>query len=175
MEGFKTIGSGDKIADLAKYVTEYIGNDPNIKVYIGCDSKQVGKQTAFVTAVVLKHSVYPWNSKGDGHGNWPGQGGHIIFKKEYRDRIYDIRMRLWEEANIIMELAEYLNSALEEIRTPTEEHPRLLTIDFDYNSSAIHKSNAVANEVVGWAAGMGYEYRIKPDSWCASSVADNLL
>ena len=47
-----------------------------------------------------------------------------------------------------------------------------LEIHADINPNPEHDSNKALQQAVGYILGMGYEFKIKPDAWAASSAAD---
>jgi hypothetical protein len=50
-----------------------------------------------------------------------------------------------------------------------------LEIHADINPDPKHESNKALQQAVGYILGMGYEFKVKPESYCASHCADNLL
>ena len=50
-----------------------------------------------------------------------------------------------------------------------------LEIHADINPDSKYESNKAFQSAVGYILGMGYEFKVKPDSYCASHCADNLL
>jgi predicted RNase H-related nuclease YkuK (DUF458 family) len=48
-----------------------------------------------------------------------------------------------------------------------------LEIHADINPSTKYESNKALTEAVGYILGMGYNFKIKPESWAASTGADN--
>jgi len=47
-----------------------------------------------------------------------------------------------------------------------------LEIHADINPDPNHESNKALQQAVGYILGMGYEFKVKPDAWAASSAAD---
>jgi hypothetical protein len=48
-----------------------------------------------------------------------------------------------------------------------------LAIHADINPNPKHESNKALQSAVGYILGMGYDFKIKPEAYAASTVADN--
>ena len=48
---------------------------------------------------------------------------------------------------------------------------RVDEVHADLNPSPMHESNSSVQACLGYICGMGFDGKIKPDSWAASSVA----
>jgi uncharacterized protein len=132
-----------------------IANSPlDSSVYIGADSKVYSQHgeamVAYVTVIILHYG----SSK-----------GAKIFRSHRSDRYYgQIRTRLMAEVtDAIMagtEIADVIGD-------------RGFEIHLDINRDERYKSSALVKEATGYVLGtMGFEPKLKPDSFAASSVAD---
>ena len=130
----------------------------NTRVYIGGDSERFrlnGQWFADYMLVVVVHI--------------DGKHGCKVFGEVQRERDFDQkknkpRMRLMTEVMKIAELYLKLADVLEDID---------VEVHLDISKDEKHGSNCVLNEAVGYIRGMcGVVPFVKPNSWCASTVAD---
>jgi predicted RNase H-related nuclease YkuK (DUF458 family) len=122
------------------------------KIFIGCDSNVVGTNCTYAIAVALYDDV-------------TRTGGRYFFK---RDRVTipirtPLRVRLMEEATRAIETALELQSVFPEAR---------IEIHLDVSQRKENLSNAVADQVAGYAKAAGFDCKLKPESWASSCVAD---
>ena len=85
-------------------------------------------------------------------------------KKIKDDSYYMLAKRLLKETYDSIEIANFLQAAL--------ENPNL-EIHIDVNTDPKHKSSKFKNTLMGYVSGCGFDCRVKPDSFVASSIADN--
>lgn len=131
-------------------VRECIKNSsPSSKVYVGCDSRQMGKVTLYVTVVVVHHD-----------GN---KGAKVFPFYDRVPRINSTRYRLIQEAYYSTYKALELQDVIGE---------RYLSVHLDYHPEDKHRSNAVVKEAIGFVLGQGLEYELKPNAHAATSAAD---
>ena len=158
MKNFRLFG-GQEIGDLGVYIQEYYALHPEIKIYIGTDSAQHGKNTKYATAVSFLH---------------PGKGVHVVYRKNTIKRERDLFTRLWNEVEYTREVAEYVNDIMIDV-TETKSNKKIPIVHLDLNKSAKYKSNMVHDLAIGYLKGLGFEVHSKSDSWCASFCADMLV
>jgi len=144
-------------------IIEFLENEPlESKIYIGVDSesymnKNKVRMATFYSVVVI-------------HKN--GRNGCKIFGDKFTEKDYVLdkkkpTRRLMQE--VYMASALYL--ALEQYISPRE-----CEIHLDLNPSKKHVSNLVVEQAIGYVKGScNVVPFIKPDSWCATSVADKFL
>jgi predicted RNase H-related nuclease YkuK (DUF458 family) len=147
-----------KIVDIIEYTAQQIKDNPSVKIYIGADSQVYGPKIKFILAIVYRV------------GN---RGGHCIHKlikterppKGIPDEI-QVNNRLTEEVYLTMELAQYFidNSSF-----------KLEAVEFDFNQEESYLSNKLINLSTGWAKGLGFKARTKPDELIACKYADHLV
>ena len=143
--------NANNIKDVKGYISDYIKTNGNVKLYIGCDSKQSGDFTTYAVSAVLYKK---------------GLGGHVVYFTEKVPRIRDMFTKLWGEVERTKEFLEYLG---EDMKPFVEE------VHLDFNPKPIHKSSMVHDAGVGLISSMGYKAFGKPDGWCASYCADKIL
>jgi predicted RNase H-related nuclease YkuK (DUF458 family) len=137
-----------KIADLLQFVSEATRDGQS--VHVGTDSLQAGRQTQFVTVVVILT---------------PRKGGRVAYRKETVPRIASLRERLLKEVWKSVELGLQLSPIVKGD----------LTVHIDANPVVAHKSSAYVQELVGLVVGQGFKALIKPHSWAASHAADHAV
>ena len=141
---WKTLSEVD-IPDILHFV-EAAAKDGQL-VHIGTDSLQHSKYTSFTSVIAILK---------------PGKGGRVAYKTTTVPRIKSFRERLLRETSISVDIGLQLNELI----------PGQLTIHLDVNPDARYRSSAHVQELVGYVVGQGFAYRIKPDSWASTSIAD---
>jgi len=125
-------------------------------VIVGCDSSS-GEEPNFPVAVVILRV---------------GQGGRFFLKKiRYQNRkFYNWKQRILEEVFLSCQLALHLKESFEK---------RVADKNFNYQFRYIHAdigengaTKDMIREVIGLIRGNGFEPKIKPESYVASTVAD---
>ena len=137
-----------KIIDPLNHTLKVLKNSPFSQIHIGSDSQNVGKKTIYVTAI-----AYRFGSR----------GVHYIISKKSEMIIDDIWKRLWKEAEMSIEVAEWISN---QINVKIE-------IDMDYNSDEKFISNKLISAAKGWANSLGYKVNVKPNNQIASKAADH--
>ena len=147
-----------KIDQVIDEILGYIGDKPEkfYDVIVGCDSSS-GETPDFPVAVVILRV---------------GEGGRFFLKKiSYKNRkFYNWKTRVLEEDFLSCELALFLRESLEK---------KLKDTSFNYQFRYIHAdigengdTREMIKEVTGLIRGNGFEPKIKPESYVASTVAD---
>ncbi len=160
----------EKVADeLINYICEK--PEKFYDIIVGCDSSS-GEEPHFPLAVVILRV---------------GEGGRFFLKKiAYKGRkFYNYKQRILEEVFLSCQAASYLKKELEKkiknktLREPDEAvfgnkkeklHYQFRYIHADVGSNG--KTKDMIKEVTGLIKGNGFEPKIKPESFAASSVAD---
>ena len=137
-----------KIIDPLNHTLKVLKNSPYSQIHIGSDSQNVGKKTIYVTAI-----AYRFGSR----------GVHYIISKKSEMIIDVIWKRLWKEAEMSIEVAEWLSN---QINVKIE-------IDMDYNSDEKFISNKLISAAKGWANSLGYKVNVKPNNQIATKAADH--
>ncbi|MBI3335264.1 MAG: ribonuclease H-like YkuK family protein [Candidatus Portnoybacteria bacterium] len=148
-----------ELEEMVADIIDYMGEDSRFRycLIIGTDS-QVAKGVDFVNAVVI-HRV--------------GKGGRYFWRRvhrEYSTRL-TLKARIFTEANLSIELAVELLQFLQrrladaflELIPQIEVH-----IDVGQNGP----TREMIKELVGLVRANGFEARIKPEAYAASTVAD---
>jgi len=152
--GFKspTFGNLDYsqvIAKIAAYIKE--DTDSVYKIIVGSDSEAKTGDVDFVTAIIV-HRL--------------GKGGVYFWRKRKIPNQYNMQQRIGHETQLSLELAWKIRD------------------DFQHNGLGAYEPEVhidigligVSRDMVKWVTGMvlgsGFAYKIKPDSFAASTVAD---
>ena len=142
---FKNI-KGDRL-DPVQHTIEVLKNYPYAEIHIGTDSQNINKQTYYTTVIAYRLGT---------------RGVHYIFNKSKRKLITDMWTRLWKEAELSIDVAEWL----------TQKITLKVEIDMDYNSDESFKSHKLISAAQGWANSLGYKVNIKPNNQIATRAAD---
>lgn len=145
------------IAELVNYISEK--PEKFYDVVVGCDSSSM-EEPHFPLAVVVLRT---------------GEGGRFFLKKiAYKDKkFYNWKSRILEEVFLSCQLALYLRENFErEIKNSENKnlHYQLRYIHADVGENG--QTRDMIREVTGLIRGNGFEPKIKPESFAASTVAD---
>ncbi len=143
---FKDI-SGKRVETLA-HTLKILKNNPYVEIHIGSDSQSVGKQTIYCTVIAYRF------------GN---RGVHYILSKSSVPLINDMWTRLWREAELSIEVAEWITKMI----------PLKVEIDMDYNADENFQSHKLISAAKGWANSLGYKVNVKPNNQIATRAADH--
>ncbi|MDA0200733.1 MAG: hypothetical protein O2878_06785 [Bacteroidetes bacterium] len=145
MRIFKDI-NGNRI-DPIQHTLNILKEHPNVQIHIGSDSQNVGKSSKYATVIAYRFGQ---------------RGVHYILSKKVEKLITDMWTRLWKEAEMSIDVAEWL----------THQVSVKVEIDMDYNSDENFKSNKLISATKGWANSLGYKVNIKPNNQIATRAAD---
>ncbi len=141
-------------------IFNYISEKPEkfYDIIVGCDSSS-GEEPHFPVAVVILRV---------------GEGGRFFLKKiAYKNRkFYNWKMRILEEVLLSCELALFLRENFEKKIQNLGPKPNY---QFRYIHADIGENGATRDmikEVTGLIRGNGFEPKIKPEAYAASTVAD---
>jgi predicted RNase H-related nuclease YkuK (DUF458 family) len=141
-------------------ILAYINEKPErfYDIIVGCDSSS-GEEPHFPVAVVVLRV---------------GEGGRFFLKKiGYKNRkFYNWKTRILEEVFLSCQLALHLKEIFEgrikELVNSSNYQFRYIHADIGENG----KTKDMIKEVTGLIRGNGFEPKIKPESFVASTVAD---
>ena len=141
-------------------IVKYFSEKPEIpyELIVGCDSSS-GEHPNFPVAIVVLRK---------------GQGGRFFLKRiNYKDRkFYSWKRRILEEVFLSCQLALLLK---EKVEKEAEKMSLSQSYEFRYIHADVGENGQtkdMVREVVGLIRGNGFEAKIKPESYAASSVAD---
>lgn len=146
------------IKEVIDEILNYILEKPEkfYDIIVGCDSSS-GQEPNFPVAVVILRV---------------GQGGRFFLKKiAYKNRkFYNWKQRILEEVFLSCQLALHLKELLEEKTKGKNLNYQLRYIHADIGENGATKE--MIKEIIGLIRGNGFEPKIKPESFVATSVAD---
>ncbi len=148
---------------LEKLFDDELAKGHMLKVSIGTDSQKAEKGTyKFATVILITTSQ-------DLGGVVVGRGGMIVsstyfhgFKQTNKELVNE---RMVYEVGKSVEVAYEIAPLLDLYDIPLEIHA-------DINPDPAHESNKALQQAVGYILGMGYEFKVKPEAWAASTAAD---
>ena len=139
-------------------ILSYIAQDPraNYEIAVGTDSMTRGNETKYAVAITVHREYH----------------GAIFFYKTINERaVKSLDQKLHKETELSMDVAEYLIKALgSRIMNTTSNVHLVIHMDIGENGPT---SRLIA-ELEGWVSAMGYDYRIKPESYASSTIADRI-
>lgn len=150
------------MAQIAEKILEFYERTRNydgvMQITVGTDSQNFDK-----TKVVSVIAAYK-----------EGHGGIFFYEVSLIPRISDVAQKLNEETSrslsVIMGLAEKLEG--NEYRELSED--TVLSVHIDAGWSEEGKTRELIPGLVGWVRACGYDCKVKPDSYAASSIADRI-
>lgn len=142
------------IDEVFESIVGFIKEDPNrsYNLIIGTDS-QLKTKVCFVTAVIIYRH---------------GKGGRFFYQRTEELINKSLRQRIFYEASRSLEVASKLTmklASLDHILTD-------INVEIHLDIGRKGPTRKMIQEVVGMVVGSGYDARIKPESFGASSVAD---
>lgn len=135
-------------------IASFILDEPKAvyKLIVGTDSSGRGDPD-FVTAITI-HRV--------------GRGGRYYWAKVRKPHMRALRQRIYEETIMSLDMARILREKLEKKLGPFNHEDLEIHTDIGQNG----ETRAMIKEIVGMVTGSGFLIKIKPESFCASIVAD---
>lgn len=153
-EYFKSITYGVlDYSQVINQVAEYIKSDidSNYKIIVGTDSEAKTGEVDFVSAVIV-HRL--------------GKGGIYFWQKNTLQHQNSMQQRLTQETQFSLELAWKIRDSF--------QHNGLSAYEPEVHIDV--GMGGVSRDMVKWVTGMilgsGFVYKIKPESFAASTVAD---
>jgi len=139
-------------------IVSYISEKPDkfYDVIVGCDSSS-GEEPNFPVAIVVLRV---------------GQGGRFFLKKiHYQNKkFYNLKQRILEEVLLSCQLALNLRESLKKKTEGKNYNYQFRYIHADIGENGATKD--MIKEVIGLIKGNGFEPKIKPEAFVASTVAD---
>jgi predicted RNase H-related nuclease YkuK (DUF458 family) len=95
---FKKFG-GQFIPDIIEYLKEYVKQDPNVTISVGCDSVQRRRKTVYAITIMLYNDDIK-------------NGAHVIFFRENVNKVRDHFDRLQREAEYALNVGQLIDEEL---------------------------------------------------------------
>ncbi|GAB6159200.1 ribonuclease H-like YkuK family protein [Desulfotomaculum varum] len=138
--------------EMMEDILAYIKGLPcsSYKIIVGTDS-QVRGETCFVTAVIVHRK---------------GKGARFYYRKNIQRKIKSLRQKIFYETSMSLEMGAKITSFL------AQGGAAGIHVEIHIDVGHHGETKDLIREVVGMVTGSGFEAKIKPDSFAASSVAD---
>lgn len=143
---------------IANYIRSNCKTSENFNLIVGTDSQNYS-DTKIVVVIAVQNV---------------GHGGIFFYDILRIKRIDNIKQKLLYETSMSLKYANKLISQFENFCKETG-------FDFNNINFCIHvdagkngKTSALIPELVSWVRACGYDCKVKPDSFAASSIADKL-
>lgn len=120
------------------------------KIVVGTDS-QVRRETCFVTAVIVHRK---------------GKGARYFYRKSTYRKIKSLRQKIFYETSMSLQEGARITDFL------SQSGIGHINVEIHIDVGHHGETKDLIREVVGMVTGSGFEAKIKPDSFAASSVAD---
>ena len=148
-----TTGSGQHVAFNDMMQLLHDRSAASSKVYVGTDSQVHGDLCEFSTAIVL-------------YSEHEQKGGQYFYLRRTfpRSDFKELAFRISTEVQYSVELACRMHSIVPNMN---------IEIHVDTSPPARGtKTSKLSDSLIGYAVGMGFDCKIKPDAWAASNIAD---
>ena len=145
----------EKIMDYVKRMEKY---DAPFQVTVGTDSQNFS-DTKIVSVIAV---------------TCEGHGGIFFYEVSRINRIADVRLKLTEETTRSLEIMTALVETLEsdEFSEVRDKLSWVIHVDASWNDRG--KTKELIPGLVGWIRACGYDCKVKPESYAASSIADRI-
>ena len=135
-------------------ILKFVSKDVNHKIIVGSDSVKLGNNWIFTKAIAVMN---PTNGFYDRK--------YFYLREKLNDSSYiDLSKRLLKETSDSIEIAMSIKDIISNAN---------IEIHADVNSESQHNSNKYKNMISGYITGCGFSVKVKPESFVASSIADN--
>lgn len=124
------------------------------QIHIGTDAQVRGTKIVFASAIALLN---------------PGKGGMAFHSKLVFPRadFSTLAQKLFKEVEFSVALAQEISNVL------THRYHKNIIVHVDANPNIKWNSSDYHKTLVGWVVGAGFQALSKPESWCATHVADH--
>ena len=119
------------------------------EIHIGTDGQKYGQNLDFVTCVAVLN---------------PGKGGRLFYSKERQRDTGSLQHKLFTEVSLSIEIALLLCEVV-----------HIEAVHVDANTNMKWDSAKYHKQLAGMVAGYGFDSVLKPDAWCASHAADQIV
>lgn len=170
---------------LEELLDEELEKGFELKVCVGTDSQKAGRGYKFATAIVIEtveclgyDTVKNVLGEEEKVPLYVGRGAMVLGstfweemkastnKKKHRE-IEILNQRMLKEVSTSINVGYEIWPLLDLYGIPLEIHA-------DINADPKYPSNASMSEALGYITGMGWESKVKPDAYAASTGADKL-
>ena len=120
-------------------------------IYVGADSMLHSTTCSFASVIAFHNSDH--------------RIATYFYKKNKikEEKFKDVKIKILHEVNLALEAAQFVIEACPNAK---------LEVHVDINTKKQHLTSRLYSTVKGWVSGLGYNLKVKPDSWASSSIAD---
>ena len=151
-----------KLEEIPSKICEYMAKmkhyDIPLQIVVGTDSQNFSK-TKIVSVIAV---------------TCEGHGGIFFYEISNIKRINDVRMKLTEETTRSLDIMTQIVEVMKKDEYKELRDNSTLAIHVDAGWSDKGKTKELIPMLVGWIKACGYDCAVKPESYCASSIADRL-
>ncbi len=139
------------VEDIIEDIKTANQNNQSSEIHIGTDSDPHGNKYANATGIAIR---------------FPGKGCRYYWTRTYLDPYThsSLVIRLNAEVTQTIFIADALRRRI--------KNSLPIVVHIDCNPDPKHSSGKYIKQLKSYAAGMGFEVVVKPDSWAASCIAD---
>ena len=120
-------------------------------VYVGADSMLCAATCSFASVIAF-------------HNNDLRIATYFYKKKKItEEKFKDVKVKILHEVDLALDAAQFVVDACPNAR---------LEIHVDISTKKKHLTSRLYSTVKGWVGGLGYNLKVKPDSWAYSYIAD---
>lgn len=138
-----------------------------MKVSVGTDSQKAGGKGNYKFATVILITT----TEDLGSGIVVGRGGMIISSTYYNQFKVTKGDKELVNERMVFEVGKSVEVAYE-IAPLLDLYDISMEIHADINPDPLHESNKAIQSAVGYILGMGFDFKVKPDSYAATNCAD---
>lgn len=166
--------NGEEVDDIIEYIKNYVDNGDDVRVFVGCDSKQKRRVTTYSLVIVLYDEAR-------------NKGAHVVYMRLNTKKERVIFNRMMNEAVYALKLSMWLDSKMKSFYIIPSFEPNDYDDSVPYRRVEIHvdvnpfegvnkknKSNQAYGSVMGMLCGSGFSVKSKPIAYAASTAADLL-
>lgn len=138
--------SGARVTDLPRALGLLLQSRER-RVHVGTDALSRSGSTVYVTVITVLD---------------PRGGGRVFYRRDRTPLARSLAEKLFAEVTRSIEVAQELAATFD----------NEIVVHVDANVDERHRSSRYVQALAGMVVGYGFDVRVKPDSWCASTVAD---
>ena len=121
------------------------------KIFVGSDSMFCAGQCSFAAVIAL-------------HDRNQKVAKYYYKKLKRKSNVYsDLKTKIFEEVNLSIQVAKHVRNICPNAN---------IELHVDIGNKQVNLTKKFYNLVKGWVTGTGFKFKIKPESWASSSVAD---
>lgn len=133
------------------FILKKASKTKNHKIIVGSDSVKLGHEFIFTKAICILNSSY-YDRR------------YFYLRTKIKDETYlNLSKRLLLETTYSIDLALIIKEKIDNVN---------IEIHADVNGNSKYKSSKYKNMITGYISGCGFEFKIKPEAFVASGIAD---